>query len=368
MAIGAYAMGILVVKEGWSLWCAHAGRDPVAIAGRRCSSACRRCACGPTTSRSRRSRSARSSATSPTTATAHGRKPGAARLRRRMGTLSVRIGGWLERPRHHATAFCFPLLIVSWATSSSCCTVLVAADRPQRRGDASCARSARTRTPRARSARTRLAYKLQSLAIAAALGRDRRLRPRAQPALLVPEEFDPVFTFFGYVIIILGGLGSYLGVVVGSVILMTLLEGTRYIELPLSADKVAAIRVHDRRPRPHPARWRSGRRGSSASAQEMMLRELTLHPRGRAASSKRFGGVRAVDGASFARRARLDHGADRAERRRQVDAVRRRHRLRRGDGGAIRLRRPLDLPAARATHRAPRAGAHLPAHEGARRA
>jgi ABC-type branched-subunit amino acid transport system permease subunit len=44
------------------------------------------------------------------------------------------------------------------------------------------------------------------------------------------------------VIVILGGLGSYLGVVVGSVILMTLLEGTRYIDLPLSADKVAAIR------------------------------------------------------------------------------------------------------------------------------
>ena len=58
----------------------------------------------------------------------------------------------------------------------------------------------------------------------------------------MPEEFDPVFTIFGFVIIILGGLGSYFGVIVGSVILMTLLEGTRYVELPLAADKVAAIR------------------------------------------------------------------------------------------------------------------------------
>ena len=43
-------------------------------------------------------------------------------------------------------------------------------------------------------------------------------------------------------IVILGGLGSYFGVIVGSVVLMTLLEGTRYVELPLAADKVAAIR------------------------------------------------------------------------------------------------------------------------------
>ena len=43
-------------------------------------------------------------------------------------------------------------------------------------------------------------------------------------------------------IVILGGLGSYFGVILGSVILMTVLEGTRYVDLPLSADKVAAIR------------------------------------------------------------------------------------------------------------------------------
>ena len=58
----------------------------------------------------------------------------------------------------------------------------------------------------------------------------------------VPDEFDPVFTIFGFVIVILGGFGSYFGVLVGSIVLMTLLEGTRYVELPLAADKVAAIR------------------------------------------------------------------------------------------------------------------------------
>ena len=43
-------------------------------------------------------------------------------------------------------------------------------------------------------------------------------------------------------IVILGGLGSYLGVIVGSFILIFLLEGTRYIDLPLSDASVAAMR------------------------------------------------------------------------------------------------------------------------------
>ena len=49
-------------------------------------------------------------------------------------------------------------------------------------------------------------------------------------------------SIFGYVIVILGGLGSYFGVLVASVVLMTLLEGTRYVDLPLASDKVAAVR------------------------------------------------------------------------------------------------------------------------------
>ena len=52
MAIGAYTMAILVVKEGWSTWLAA----PLGVARRRprpaCCSVCRRCDCAPTTSRS----------------------------------------------------------------------------------------------------------------------------------------------------------------------------------------------------------------------------------------------------------------------------------------------------------------------------
>ena len=43
-------------------------------------------------------------------------------------------------------------------------------------------------------------------------------------------------------IVILGGLGSYRGVVVGSFFIIFVLEATRYIELPLSDARIAALR------------------------------------------------------------------------------------------------------------------------------
>jgi branched-chain amino acid transport system permease protein len=87
-----------------------------------------------------------------------------------------------------------------------------------------------------------LAYKLQSLALSAALAAIAGFVLAFNLTLLAPDQFDPVFTIFGYVIVILGGLGSYFGVLVASVVLMTLLEGTRYVDLPLASDKVAAVR------------------------------------------------------------------------------------------------------------------------------
>jgi len=87
-----------------------------------------------------------------------------------------------------------------------------------------------------------LVYKLQSLALSAALAAVAGYVLAFNLTLLTPEQFDPVFTIFGYVIVILGGLGSYVGVVIGSFLLMTLLEATRFVELPLAADRVAAVR------------------------------------------------------------------------------------------------------------------------------
>ena len=74
--IGAYTMAILVVKEDLNMWLAAGCGIVLAIARRHCCSGSRRCACGRTTSRSRRSPSARSSATSRRTRTAHRRLAG----------------------------------------------------------------------------------------------------------------------------------------------------------------------------------------------------------------------------------------------------------------------------------------------------
>jgi branched-chain amino acid transport system permease protein len=85
-------------------------------------------------------------------------------------------------------------------------------------------------------------YKLQSLAIAAALGSLAGYFLALNLAFLNPNSFEPLFTFIGYAVLVLGGLASYGGVAIGAVLLWVLLEGTRFLELPLPAEKVAALR------------------------------------------------------------------------------------------------------------------------------
>jgi branched-chain amino acid transport system permease protein len=85
-------------------------------------------------------------------------------------------------------------------------------------------------------------YKLQSLMIAAALGAVAGYLLALQLVTLFPDSFQPIFTFIGYTILVLGGLANYFGVVVGTAIIWILLEGTRFIDLPLSDDKIAPLR------------------------------------------------------------------------------------------------------------------------------
>ena len=70
------------------------------------------------------------------------------------------------------------------------------------------------------------AYKLQSLAIVGGARGDRRLVPGAQARdRSTRSSFEPLFTFFGYAILVLGGLASFWGVMVGAVIFWTLARG-----------------------------------------------------------------------------------------------------------------------------------------------
>jgi branched-chain amino acid transport system permease protein len=85
-------------------------------------------------------------------------------------------------------------------------------------------------------------YKLQSLAIAATTGAIAGFFLALNLNFVNPTEFEPIFTFIGYGILILGGLANYYGVALGSLIFWTLLEGLRFIELPLEETQITAIR------------------------------------------------------------------------------------------------------------------------------
>ena len=240
MAIGAYTMAILVVKEGWSWWWAM----PAAIAASMLAAV----VVGLPSLRLRADYFAittlafaeivRYLADNERDLT-----EGSQGLLGYNGDwfkLSLRLGNWLDGHGIHVTSFLFPLLLVSWGILLVL-TLLVALVVRTPWGRV--LRAIREDEDAARAlGKNTLAYKLQSLALAAALAAVAGFVLALNLTLLVPDEFDPVFTIFGFVIVILGGLGSYFGVILGSVILMTVLEGTRYVELPLSSDKVAAIR------------------------------------------------------------------------------------------------------------------------------
>lgn len=87
-----------------------------------------------------------------------------------------------------------------------------------------------------------LLYKLQSLAISALLGALAGFFLALFLATIHPDDYEPIVTFFAFGVLVLGGLANYKGVVVGAILLWTLLEGTRFVELPISEEKTAALR------------------------------------------------------------------------------------------------------------------------------
>lgn len=86
------------------------------------------------------------------------------------------------------------------------------------------------------------AFKLQSLGIAAALAAIAGFFLALNVTYLYPSEFDPGFTFFGYAVLVLGGFASFSGVVAGTLILWAVIEGLRFLDLPLSAGQVGSLR------------------------------------------------------------------------------------------------------------------------------
>jgi branched-chain amino acid transport system permease protein len=134
----------------------------------------------------------------------------------------------------------FPLLLVVWGVAVLLMFVLT---RVQRTPWGRVLRAVREDEDAARAlGKNAFSYKLQSLVIAGALGALAGFFLAINLSFVVPDEFAPTFTFLGYAALVLGGLASYWGVAVGAIILQTVLEGLRFLELPISEVKVAALR------------------------------------------------------------------------------------------------------------------------------
>ncbi len=91
-----------------------------------------------------------------------------------------------------------------------------------------------------------LAFKLQSLAIAALLGSLAGFFLALNLRTIHPIDFEPLVTFFAFSVLILGGMANYKGVLVGSILFWFVIEATRFIELPdppFTETRIAALRL-----------------------------------------------------------------------------------------------------------------------------
>jgi branched-chain amino acid transport system permease protein len=238
MAIGAYTMGILVVRAGWSMWAAMAASIAVAmLAG---------VLIGLPSLRLRADYFAIATIAFAeivryVAVNARGLTGGSQGL---LGfddawlDVSDTILGWL--PAAWQEQFLLPLLIVVWLAVIVLTGLMMVLQRtPWGR----VLRAIREDEDAARAlGKNVFAYKLQSIAIAAALGAVAGWFLALNLAFIEPSSFEPLFTFIGFTILVLGGLASYVGVAIGAIILWALLEATRFVDLPLAAEKVAALR------------------------------------------------------------------------------------------------------------------------------
>jgi branched-chain amino acid transport system permease protein len=138
----------------------------------------------------------------------------------------------------------FPLLLVIWATVGVAIFVL---RRLQRTPWGRVLRAIREDEDAAQAlGKNTLLYKLQSLAISACLGAIAGFFLALNLATIHPLDFEPLVTFFAFSVLILGGMGSYRGVAIGSVLFWVVLEGTRFIDLPdppFTETRIASIRL-----------------------------------------------------------------------------------------------------------------------------
>jgi branched-chain amino acid transport system permease protein len=154
--------------------------------------------------------------------------------------VSETIEGWLESLGWSNPENLFPLLIVVWVVALALTAIMW---KVQKTPWGRVMRAVREDEDAARAlGKNAFAYKLQSLVIAAALGAIAGFFLALNLRFVIPEEFLPIFTFLGYAVLVLGGIANYWGVAIGSLIFWTILEGLRFIDLPISEVKISALR------------------------------------------------------------------------------------------------------------------------------
>jgi branched-chain amino acid transport system permease protein len=133
-----------------------------------------------------------------------------------------------------------PLLVLVWLTALIVGALLVYLGRtPWRRA----LRAVRENEDAAAAAgKPVFRFKLQALALGSGIAGLAGVFYTLFSTTLFPNDFEPIFTFVGFAILILGGIGSYFGVIVGSVVIGFIVSGTRFLDFPLDADQVAALR------------------------------------------------------------------------------------------------------------------------------
>jgi len=142
--------------------------------------------------------------------------------------------GWTEVPN------IFPLFIVVWVVAI---LLTFGLSRIQKTPWGRVLRAVREDEDAARAlGKNVFAYKIQSLAISAAVAAIAGVFLALNLKFVIPDEFVPLITFIGYAVLVLGGLASYWGVAVGSIVLWTVLEGLRFLELPFNETQIAALR------------------------------------------------------------------------------------------------------------------------------
>jgi len=238
MAIGAYTMAILVVKEGLSMWLA----GPLAIAA----AATAGLLLGIPSLRLRAdyfaivtiafSEIVRYVATNEQSLTggsqgtiALGNVTQAAQYNAQWETFQARVGSWLHIGSKDVT-----MLLLVWATAVVLLTVTWLAVRtPWGR----VLRAIREDEDAAASlGKNVLVYKLQVLAVGSALAGVAGLFYAWQFSFFSPDDFQPLLTFFAWMIVILGGLSRIWAVPVGAAVFGFLFAATRFLDFqPLSS-------------------------------------------------------------------------------------------------------------------------------------